>query len=611
MSQKRFWGKQIAIIFARFHRSFAALLLLVILNVLFPAQASNSADKFTFDLTVSGLENDVFNTIHKTFKEASLLEMHQQEPFTSVANLRRQLKSDVDLMQRVLRANGYYGSRIEDSIARQEEHFKVRIKITPGPLYHFKSVTVAFQYPEPKEDIRNQINELVGLNKDDPAIAQSVVSAEARITDTLPEFGFPFAERIQRDIIVDHNSQSMDVTFIVATGIERHMGKLQFNGLETIKDVYLRKFATWEIGDTFKQSLIDDLRSRLVRSGLFASVNITLVPAEDESANIIVTLNEAKQRTIGITGGYSTAEGFGGDISWTHRNLTGRGDRLRLTLLGAEIEQSLAAQYELPNFRRLDQILSFEGAVRRQDTDAFLSNSLEAGTSLERVITDELAIHAGLTTEYNDIRDAEGDRDFFLAGLPLGLRWDSSDDLLDPRQGIRASFTTTPNIGVGDNTILFLRNELRTSAYYSPSQDEKLTGALRIRLGSIVGAANADLPATERFFSGGGGSIRGFKFQRVGPLDIEGDPLGGRSTAEVGAEVRWKVSRTIGIVPFIDGGNVYEDVLPQFSGFRWGAGLGLRYHTSIGPIRFDAAFPLGRRPEEKRFQFYISLGQAF
>lgn len=610
MNKAQFANKQISEFLVRLGHPLAAFLILTMISTA-TIKAAIAADNFTFDFTVSGLNIGPFGEAQKTFKEASLLEAGKGQPVTSLANLRRKLKSDVELMTRVLRAQGYYGASIEDSIERQNTHFKLQMKINPGPLYRLETINTNFQDPRPEKDVIQSIQGLIELQPGDAARAGSVISAEARIADALPELGFPFAKKIQRNIIVDHSKHSMIITYIIDSGLQQQMGHVQFDGLESVREAYLRHFISWSKADIFKQSDVDAFRARIIRSGLFTSVMISLEPAEDDSTDILVSLVEAEQKTIGISGGYSTAEGFGGDISWEDRSLTGRGDRLRLTLRGAEIEQSLAAQYELPNFRRLDQSLSLESAIRRQDTDAFLSNSIEARASFQRVISNKLAVHAGLTAEFSDITDAEGDRDFILTGLPVGLRWDSSDDLLDPRKGVRASFITTPTAGFGDDSIFFVKNELRASSYYSLQNHEQITAAFRARLGSITGTSNETLPATERFFAGGGGSVRGFAFQKVGPLDREDDPLGGRSVAEVGAEIRWKLSRTIGIVPFVDGGGIYEEKIPRFTDFRWGAGLGLRYHTAIGPIRLDVATPIDRRQGEKRFQLYISLGQAF
>ena len=134
----------------------------------------------------------------------------------------------------------------------------------------------------------------------------------------------------------------------------------------------------------------------------------------------------------------------------------------------------------------------------------------------------------------------------------------------------------------------------------------------RTRIGSIIGQETDELPANKRFYSGGGGSVRGYEFQSIGPEDDKGDPTGGRSVLEVSGEVRLRVTEDIGLVPFIDGGTVSEQPFPDFDErFLWAGGLGLRYFTGIGPLRLDVAFPINGRDSDDIFQFYISLGQAF
>ena len=157
----------------------------------------------------------------------------------------------------------------------------------------------------------------------------------------------------------------------------------------------------------------------------------------------------------------------------------------------------------------------------------------------------------------------------------------------------------------------YLKFENRSTAYFALREDQKVVLALRGRLGATLGAATLRLPASERFFSGGGGSVRGFGFQDIGPQDSNGDPIGGSSVAEVGIEIRTRVSEALGIVPFIEAGNVYPNTFPQFSGFRWGGGIGLRYYTSVAPIRLDIAVPLNKRPGDSDFQLYLSFGQSF
>src|SRR6185503_11283270 len=113
------------------------------------------------------------------------------------------------------------------------------------------------------------------------------------------------------------------------------------------------------------------------------------------------------------------------------------------------------------------------------------------------------------------------------------------------------------------------------------------------------------IPADRRFYSGGGGSIRGYGYQLVSPLDGSGKPVGGRSVIETSLEARFRLTRTIGLVPFIDAGSVSNSSIPgKDVSIRTAAGLGLRYYTSVGPLRADFAMPLNKRPGiDDGFQF--------
>jgi translocation and assembly module TamA len=135
--------------------------------------------------------------------------------------------------------------------------------------------------------------------------------------------------------------------------------------------------------------------------------------------------------------------------------------------------------------------------------------------------------------------------------------------------------------------------------------------AARGAIGTIVGASLPDIPPDRRFYLGGGGSIRGYDYRSVGPK-IDGNVVGGLSFWDSSLEFRYRVTNTIGIVPFVDAGAAYEDSLPDFSeGVQVGAGIGLRYYTPLGPIRLDVAVPINPRDDEPSVAFYVGLGQAF
>ena len=151
---------------------------------------------------------------------------------------------------------------------------------------------------------------------------------------------------------------------------------------------------------------------------------------------------------------------------------------------------------------------------------------------------------------------------------------------------------------------------------------ERLVIAGRARFGSIAGVDRDDLAPSRRYYGGGGGSVRGYGYQRLGPfeplnpLDEDRDeaselrPIGGRSVTEFALEARYRFG-DYGIVPFIDAGNSYESILPRVSDLRFGAGIGGRFYTNFGPLRVDVATPLNPREGDGKIALYISIGQAF
>jgi translocation and assembly module TamA len=231
---------------------------------------------------------------------------------------------------------------------------------------------------------------------------------------------------------------------------------------------------------------------------------------------------------------------------------------------------------------------------------------------MEFVLSEHWRVSAGVAPDYSDVKDDDGEKQILMIGVPLGASRDTTDDRLNPTRGTRLNLDVTPYSGSGDTTVLFLSSIAGGSAYHALDADGRFVLAGRARVGSLVGERTTSLPANKRLYAGGGGSIRGYKFQFVGPLDDNNDPLGGRSLVELSAEMRTRITDRIGLVPFVDGGTVFDAVYPDFDEtLRWAAGLGLRYFTGVGPVRVDFAFPLNPRRRDDTFQFYVSFGQAF
>jgi len=602
--------------FLRLH--FLPILIAALLVVAMPIRTGLAADEapttseeivFEYKLEIDGAPND---DVKELLEQSSRLEQLIDMPPTSMAALIRRADEDIEGFSKVMRSQGYYDSTITYETEEDQKPVLVKYMILPGALFRITKFDIRFDGADtkPKAPALSGIGVEVGA----PARSDIVLGARRQLLNDLANTGFPDAKIADQNIVADFATDSMEVTLTVDAGPSLKMGRLSFEGLETVEERYMRRLAEWMAGVAYDASKIDTIRRRYLRTGLFSSVRLKPreTATDGETVPVVLIVVERAQRSIGIGASASTSEGFGTQLYWEHRNYFGEGEKVRADLVVAEIRRGLRLAFTKPNYRKIDQNLNADIDWKHENTEAYKEDSISTFVGLDRRWQERWVLGIGASLEYATIEDDGETKDFALAGLPLTARYDSTNDLLDPIRGIRFGTSIIPYAGLNDITPDFLRTEFDGSTYYSVLRKERLVLAGRGKIGMMFGDSTNDIPATKRFYSGGGGSIRGYKYQTVGPLDANNDPTGGRSLLEVGFEARTRITEDIGLVPFIEGGNVYESMVPDFSGeFLWGAGLGFRYYTAVGPIRLDVAVPLNRRPVDDAFQVYISIGQAF
>ena len=578
--------------------------------------ASDAEAGVAYEVRLEGIgEGDLLDLLRAS---SQLLALADKPPATTIG-LRRRAEDDIGRLQTALRSEGYYDSKIDLDIDGDAKPVLIRLQIDEGPRYDVAAYEVSYaDAAAPAEAIRPTLEE-IGVSLGMPARAPTVVASEQRLIELLQERGHPFARVADRKTFIDRERRAMTVQLAVDAGRAATFGPLVFTGQEEVGEDYLRRLADWSEGVTYDRRVLRDLQRRLSSTGLFSTVNAETGAevAEDGSLPVTVSLVEREHRSIGATVAFSTDIGPSLELFWEHRNLLGQNEQLRVGATGSLIEQTGQIEFRKPTFLRNDQDLLANLRGGFEDTDAYERQSVDSVIALERPFLDNWRGSAGVSFGYEIIDEKAdngvGERTFQLFGLPLTATRDTTDDPLDPHSGTRLQLALTPTTGVGSENLLFLTASAGGSAYYAIDEDERFVLAGRARVGSILGEKTEVLPASRRFYAGGGGSIRGYEYQLVGPLDDDEDPFGGTSLVELGGELRVRVTEEIGVVPFIDGGTVYDDPIPTGDEtLRWAAGLGLRYFTGFGPIRLDVAFPLNPRDGvDETFQFYISFGQAF
>ena len=588
------------------------------ISVAFAQDRPSTARKNNLDYDVDflGIEK---NRLYRLLNDSSRLLALRNLPPPSQAGLSRRIDEDLSRFQRVLRSEGYYGAEIETRIDQTQSPVKITFKIKLGDWFFIDQHTILFV--ENGDEVSPL--EAPPIGQRDATLApgtriksQRIVDAERRLIRRLKNIGYPFAEVSDRRVRIDFATKSARIVTTIDDGGFRTFGPLRIEGEKRVQEGFVQNFVPWAQGAPFDVRKVSSFDQKLESLELFQSVRVEY-KAEDAGADtrqpMTLIVKERKHRSIGLGVNYSTNEGAGGRILWENRNLFGRGERFSVEAGGTQLRQGIDATYRQPEFGRSDQVLILGSGLQREDSDAFDELSGTISAAIERRISPRLTLTGTTEAEFADIEDSFGNSQSQLLAFPLQARWDSTDNLLDPKKGVRASGRLVPHIGSNQGLLTFVSFDTTASTYQSFGAAKRFTLAGRARISVAAGERTEDIPANRRFYSGGAGSIRGFDFRDVGPLDGGGDPIGGRSRLELGLELRTKITRDIGLVPFIEGGNVYDAAYPDFDGeLRWGAGLGLRYFTAIGPLRFDIATPLNPRDGiDGTIEFYISLGQAF
>lgn len=508
------------------------------------------------------------------------------------------------LLNERLRAEGYYAGEIRSSL----QNDRIIYRINPGPLYYIEKLVV-----ELPTDISLPTSNDIVILEGNPLRAQAVYRAKKTLADYVATHFCLYRIDVDYRVIVFHKTHSAKVILQVKDSQAATFGDIKFAGLQSLDENYLRERLSLKPGDCFKRSRIDAANLTLMQTSLLAHANIQVGEPIDGRVPILLNVVERFHRTVSAGAGFQSDEGFGLSAGWEHRNMWGRAQKLSVDTYIAQRRQQVSSNLILPHFRRSNQSITFYTDFEHEDTDAFQSRLATVGVTVSRPLRHHLRGTLGAEIEFSEVEEDNETDTFTLFSLPLSIEYDKRNNPLDPRDGWVASGQIRPYWDTNDTNPQFVKSTLAASTYLSfENVMWQPTFAVRGALGAISGIGRDQVPANIRYYVGGGGSVRGYPFQSLGPL-TDGDPDGGLSFTEISLETRLRWGDNWGGVVFLDGGFAYEDTLPQLGqDLRWGAGFGVRYYTSFAPIRFDIAVPLNKRDEiDDAFQLYISIGQAF
>ena len=651
----------------------SGVLLLIAIGLLYGASSAYAADPQSYKVDMASTGDSSLNaTLKATSELATLRKTAPVGPFGLIGRAR----GDLERLKTVLESFGYYQSYVEiridgvplddpgvgEELTSRSKDNEAEIKITfsLGPLYHLRKIEIDGQVPP-------EAAKSLALESGAPAIAADVLAAGDRLLNSLEDQGYAFAKVDTPIAHEDPPNRVLDISFHVEPGTRVQIGEIRIRGLKQMKEAVVRKRLLVHTGELYGATKIESARKDLLALGVFTSVSVRVgaKPDSDGRVPITFTARERPQHAVSLSGAYSSDLGGSTGVSWTKRNVSGKADSLTLSATAINLGGGTSTngpgydvngKYLIPDWQERNQSLQIGVAAIRQSLDAYDQTAYTGTVTVNRKLSSIWSISAGFGIEQERVDQHEcaanqyclfeqtcvgpepapadptqvtcTDQRFSytLLSLPIAALYNTTgldSPLEDATHGLRVSLSVTPTFSFGHPSTRFFVTQATGSLYFDLNDIglNKTPGrsvlALRALAGLAAGASQFSLPPDQRFYAGGSGTIRGYRYQSVGQLFPNGNPQGGTAINAGTVEYRQRVGTNFGTALFLDAGNVSKNLDPLNGALKFGAGAGLRYYTPIGAIRLDVAVPLERRSgpnvinPDDAFEIYIGLGQAF
>lgn len=559
---------------------------------------------------------------------STLVSLRESAPVGGFA-LTERAKGDQDRFITALSSFGYYKATVKTTIAGHDlddptlpgiidsapadPPLPVEVGFDLGPQFKLGSVRIASTVPS---DVPGHLQ----LQSGQPALSTEILGAQDRLETALKEDGYPLAKVPVPQAILHPGQNVLDVTFQPDVGPKADIGPITITGLKDMHESFVRKRLLLHQGQQYDPRAIEAARKDLMSVGVFSVVRAEPASGLDANGQLPVTFDfsERPLHAVDFGAAYSTDLGVNFSAGWHDRNLFGNAEQLNLTattLLGGDAVTkpgyTVGAQFLKPDFLHRDQTLEIDVNAFDQSLQAYDQTGLSEKIALNRKLAQYWTGSLGVSGEQESIQQEGVTRAYELIGLPGSLKYDSTNSVMDPTTGIRAAFSVTPTESFGAKTSTFFITQIAGSTYFDLFGNDRSILALRGLVGQASGVGVFGMPPDQRFYAGGSATVRGYRYQTLGPQFFDGKPTGGTAISAASVELRQRVYGNIGMATFLDVGQVSSNGAPFTSNWHAGAGVGARYYTPIGPIRLDVAVPLDKLPGGDSFELYIGIGQAF
>jgi translocation and assembly module TamA len=520
-------------------------------------------------------------------------------PADEIRGLQRRAEAEI---RAALQPYGYYQPVIETGLEQQGENWIAHYRITPGPPVILETVEVTVSGAGRDEPAVAALRSRPPLRTGERLLHPDYDSYRTRLLRAALDAGYLDARYVKSELRVSPGEHRANATLQLETGERYYFGPVSIEQ-DILAPEFVSRYIPFHPGEVFATAKLLELQLALGDSGYFDQVELDVRRKETVDNRVPVTVHTrpAVHTRYKVGLGYDTDTGPRVSLGAEYLRINRYGHGLNSDLTVSPVEQKANVNYTIPIRNLVSDRLVFGGEVDNSTDVANngssrsyrigASHQVSMGSVTRKLYLDYLHESFVLGTEQNQVN-------FLIPGISLSQL--KSDSVLFPRRGYSWNVDTHGAAGVISSTN-FARVEGTLRAALPLGRNGRLLG--RGQLGSIAVTDFASLPASERFFAGGDQSVRGYDYQTLAPVDSSGKVVGGRYLATASLEADYLLVGDYGAALFVDAGNADDTFLPEL---KVGVGIGFRWRSPVGMLRFDLARPLN--DPNNSFRIHISIG---
>ena len=567
-------------------------LLLLLSGLLLPV----AAHALNLSVEIKGLQGEVADNARAFLS----IEQEKSRAGLSVSRLRLLHKKAPQEIRKALQPFGYFKPQITADLQEDGQTFRAVYEVAVGPQIRLSAVDI---------QILGEAGEDPSFHVDFPLAVGDVLNqavyekAKQALLAKAIENGYLDVSYRLHQVLVDMQTYQAQIKLHLDTGRHFRFGEVRF-----VQDVmnpqFLARYLRFQPGDPFSHEKLLNLQSDLIDSEYFSQVEVLTLRDQAEGdqvpIDVICTPNKRDRYRIGL--GYSTDTGPRITLDWKRRRFGPNGHRLGSELRLSKPHSTFKTEYLIPLERPSKDSLSFGFSLDRFDTDSRKGTLalVNAKHSVELENGWRRALGLDYSYENYDVADQQ-DKAFLL--VP-NVQWTRLKT--DGKSFIQRGKRLDLRIEGAHDRLLSSTSYLQMvthDKYIYGFGGGKWRWLARTDLGVTWAKDLLELPASKRFFAGGDNSVRGFDLDELGPTDDEGQVIGGRYLAVASLELERRLVGKWSAAVFIDAGNAYD---PDYnSDLAYGAGLGVRWRSPVGPIRVDLAAGLSADKVEPRLHIVV------